>query len=807
MENTASVNNTTVTPLKKVGKKDVSFSFDPKRLIGSLLGYWYWIVLSVIIALFFGLIYIATTKPMYVVKASLQVNEEDNTSSDILDKLNIVKKIPVNFFNEVNMLHSEELVRQTVDSLRLNINYYLSGKMQESELYGECPIKIVFDSAGYRGEHTFFTVRYVTDGHFEVKEAEKTNDVIYDSWITRPWGRYKIQYTYNPTSPTKNYLINEVGVKIENPEFTVRRFLSDFKASSADGRTSVVDLSHVDNLPQRGVEFLNTLIAIYFRNKLNNIDMSAQKTRDFINSHKADLMANLRNVDSSVETIKLKNDMVDVQGQASNFMSQKNETQKAIDRLLAKRRALFNLRYILLNSRYQIIIPLDIDDNVLINLINQYNNLVQKLETQEKVQELGTSNPFLIQTIVELEALKRRILEVLSKLTSTVDSDIQETSKTEAAVAARIRNVPSIDRSITDVKRGYDVLQNMYLFLYQKGIENEISVYNEANKAKVLVPPYASSVPISPIKKTVYLFAILFGLLIPAVIIALLELLNKKILNEDDISSITEIPIIGTITKSPASANLRKNNIAINPGVRTSIAEQFRMLRANLEFAPLLDNKRVVTITSSDAGEGKTFIALNLGIILALGTKRVIVVELDLRKPKLSELLNINNSNGISEYLGGHIELRDVIKPSGIHSNLYVANSGQVPTNPGDLLAYPSLKQFIDELQEMFDLIIIDTAPIGLVSDALLISKNAGLNLYVVRQAVTDKTSLANFDEVFRQGKIQNPAIVFNGVEYLRKYGYFSDPQKVYETLLADAPAPTIMTEEPKKNIFSFFKR
>ncbi|MEI8278511.1 MAG: polysaccharide biosynthesis tyrosine autokinase [Bacteroidota bacterium] len=804
MEQTPPANTSTNTPKKP--KQDVTFAFDPKRYIGSLIGYWYWIVACILLSFLFGLIYIATTKPMYAIKSSLLVNEEDNASSDILDKLNIVKKIPVNFFNEMNTLHSEELVRQTVDSLHLNFNYYLSGKMQESELYGECPIKIVFDSAGFKGEHAAFTVKYVTDGHFEVKEGDKSNDVMYDSWITRPWGRYKIQYTYNPTSPTRNYLINEVGVKIENPDYTVRRLMSDFKATSADGRTSVVDLSFNDNLPQRGIEFLLTLEAIYFKNKLSNIDLSAQKTRDFINQHKADLMQNLHNVDSSVETIKLRNDMVDVQSQASNFMSQKNETQKNIDRLLQKRRALFNLRYILLNSRYQIIVALDIEDNVLLDLIKQYNSLVQKLETQEKVQELGTSNPFLIQTIVELEALKRRILDVLSKLTSTVDSDIQESSKTEAAYSARIRNVPSIDRSITDVKRGYDVLQNMYLFLYQKGIENEISVYNEANKAKVLIPPYSSSVPISPIKKTVYTFAILFGLLIPALIFLLLELIGKKIVNEDDITAITDIPIIGIISKAPQSLNLRKNNIAINPGVRTGIAEQFRMLRANMEFIEFIDNKKVITVTSSDSGEGKTFIALNLGIILALGTKRVIVVEFDLRKPKLSDLLNINNSHGISDYLGGHSEMRDVVKPSGIHSNLYIANCGQVPANPGDLLAYPATKQFIEELQEMFDVIIIDTAPVGLVSDALLISKNSGLNLYVIRQAVTDKTSVSQFDEIHRQGKIQNPAIIFNSVEYLKKYGYYSDPHKVYEEQLSDYNAQQ-PSQKPKWNILSFFKK
>ena len=803
MEYTPAVNNIN-TNINPVAKKQGS-SFDVKRYIGVVISNWYWILLSLLIAFLVGYIYLQITKPIYSIKSALVVSEEENTNSDILDKLNIVKKAPVNFFNEINALKSEDLITQTVDTLNLNISYFVKGKLRDQELYKESPVRIVFDSAGYKGDHTDMFVKYTSDGHFDLREGEKTVDVPYDSWITRPFGRFKILVANDPSVPNK-YLSKEINVRLRDPEYVTRAIEPEYKVTSADGRTSVMDLSYRDNIPERGVDFLNTLIRIYYRNKFKNVDLAAQKTRDFINDHKKDLMNNLNAVDSSVEHIKAQNGVVDLPGQTSVYMNEKNETDKNIDKLLARRRALINLRYLLQNSRYQIIVALDIDDNILQGLVVQYNGLVQKLESQEKVQELGASNPFLVETIVELEALKRRMLDVLSRLSGGLESDLQVATKSNSDYADKIKSVPGIDRSITQVKRGYDVLQDMYLFLFKKGIENDIAVYNEANKSKVLIAPYATGQPVFPIRNNIYGLVLLIGLLIPLLLLLIAQLLIRKIVNESDIKAITDIPIIGVISKTDPD-KLRYNYIAISASVRTGISEQFRMLRTNLEFIPFTEGKRVISVTSTESGEGKTFISLNLAFILALGTKRVVVVEFDLRKPKIAEFLRIKDTNGVSDYLMGKAELKDVIKPSGINSNLYIANCGQAPSNPGDLLAYPSTAKLIEELQEMFDVVILDTPPIGLVPDALVLSRYAGLNIFVVRQAVTTKKNVRDFDNLHKDGKIHNPAIVFNGVGYLKQYGYYYNPNKIYESKISEYGATTTAPADNKRNIFGFFKK
>ena len=361
--------NTNITSFNTTNKSSVTF--DAKRFIGAIISNWYWIILSILIALFIAFLYLQVTKPIYAIKASLLVAEEsNNNSSEILDKLNIVKKSPINLYNEINAIHSEELVREAVDSLDLNITYSVKSKLRAKELYKESPIKIVFDTAGYRGDHTVLTLKYTADGHFDLKDENKTMDITYDTWVTKPYGRFKIEYEYNPSSPNK-YLLTPITISIYDIDYTTREVLNNLKVTSDDGRTSVLDLYYKDNIPARGIDLLTCLIHIYYREKLKNIDLSAQQTRDFINQRKEALMNDMNAIDSNVESIKASSGMTDIQEQTTTIVSKKNDAAKDVDRLMAKKRALLNLRYLLLNSRYQVIVPLDIDDNILLVESNQ----------------------------------------------------------------------------------------------------------------------------------------------------------------------------------------------------------------------------------------------------------------------------------------------------------------------------------------------------------------------------------------------------------------------------------------------------
>ena len=754
--------------------KQFNSSFDFKRLLGSILSNWYWFVLVITITLTAGFLYLRYTTPQFSVKSSLLIQENPETgASSVLSKLDPDKNAnggsSTNLFNEMFILQSQDLIAKAVDSLDLNIRYWAVGRVKETEVYQECPIQIVFDTAGFKGANSEFVIKQVVDGQFEIRHNNVTERVLYDSWTKRSFGRFKILYKTGPLV-NRGYLYGtEFIVKIENAKATITRILTTFKVFPSDGRTSLLDLNYTDNIPQRGVDFLNVLIFYYQKKELENINYAAQKTREFINERKSTMIQDLKSMDSIEENIKLDNDIVEPLEQTSAYLSERSTSEQKLNQLYAQKQSLASLRHNIMLNQNTVVAGLGVEDPFLSELIVKYNTEVQQLEMQQK--NLGPSNPYLLQTQSELASLRKRIGDACDKVLSSLSITMENTSRNAAEFTSKIRNVPTVDRNIKDVKRGYNTLQSMYLLLYQKGVENEIAVFAATNKSKVVVVPFSSSTPISPIKKNVYAIAFLIGLLLPSSILIARELLNNKVINENDIEALTTIPIIGTISRVEGTDN-RENTIVVGPHVRTGVAEQFRLIRANIEFMSAAQNNRVFMITSSTSGEGKSFISINLGITMTLAKKRVIIMEFDLRKPKISSYLGISNEGGISGYLAGMVELDGVIKSSGVHENLYIANCGPIPPNPGELLVLPTTRKLFAELQEMFDVVIIDTAPIGMVSDALILSQYAGINLFVVRQSYTIKDQIRMFDVLHKDGKIQNPAILFNGVEYLKKYGY-----------------------------------
>lgn len=749
-------------------------TFDFKRLFGALLTNWYWFVLTLSITLTAGYLYLRYTTPVYAMYSSLLMEEDKNDpAQSLLSKIDPENdKSRVNLFNEKVILESQDMISKVVDSLNLNIRYWAIGRVKETELYKECPITIEFDKDGFIANRRTVTIRQIVEGQFELIEGEQSERVLYGTWIKRPWGRFKILYVDGP-DVNKGFLEStDFIVQIEHMEEATGRIGGGFNVELQDGRTSLLDLHYADNIRERGVDFLNTLIHFYKENELLNINYTAEKTREFIQDRTANISKNLQELDSMTVDIQKNNDVVDVQAETTDLMSKKSASQVEIDQLNAKRQtieALKNSLEVSFGTDYEIIAGADVTDQNLDAFVAQYNAAVSEYGALSR--NWGKAHPQLLEKESEIASVRKRILDAADKVLKNVNRQLAQVRENEREVSDKIRLAPQIDKEIKDVNRNYPVLQNIYLLLYQKLVENEISVYAASGKSKVVVAPYATGAPISPVPNRIYMMMFLLGVLVPGSIVVLRELLNNKVINENDIESQTSIPLIGSIGRVEGT-NQRENTIVVGPHVRTGVAEQFRLIRANLEFMSATKTNRVYMITSSTSGEGKSFISINMGITMTLAKKRVIILEFDLRKPKIAQYLGIPNDGGISGYLAGMCGMENVIKASGIHENLYVANCGPIPPNPGELLVSDKTRQFFEELQEMFDVIIIDTAPIGMVSDALILSQFATTNLFIIRQSYTVKDQVRMFDVLHKDGKIQNPAIIFNGVEFLRKYGY-----------------------------------
>jgi tyrosine-protein kinase Etk/Wzc len=789
--------------------KQFNSSFDFKRLAGSILSNWYWYVLTLTVTLSAGYLYIRYTTPQYAVKSSILIDEtQENSTKNLLNKLETGKENApaANIYNEMFILKSQDLIAQIVDSLDLNIRYWAIGRVKETEIYEECPIKVIFDEKGYRASRSSFTVKEVSEGRFEVTFNGNSSKVDFDSYTDMGFGNFKIVYVKGPKVNTGYLPKTEFLVKIESTLLTNQAILKALKVTPGDQRTSLLDISINDNLPKRGVDFMNALIYFYQKKELENITRSAARTREFINKSKSSMIGDLRTMDTMVETIKVNNEMVDPQAQSASYFTEKTIGEQKVNQLLAERQAISGLQQSIMQNRNQVIAGISVQDVILLDLVNKYNASVTKMDEMQR--NLGPSNPYIEQGQAEITSMRKRLLDATDRIYNALSVSIQNASRNVATSTSRIKAVPEIDRTIKDVRRNYDVSQNVYLYLYQKGIENEISLYAATNKSKVVIAPYASTSPIAPINKNIYLTMLLLGLLLPSVVLVFRELLNNKVINENDIEGLTTIPIIGSVSLSEET-NGKENSIVVGPHVRTGIAEQFRLIRANLEFMSATTDKKVFVVTSSTSGEGKSFISINLGITMTLAKKRVVIMEFDLRKPKISSYLGLSNEGGISGYLAGISDLSQVLKASGVHENLYIANCGPIPPNPGELLVLPTCKELIEELGEMFDVIIIDTAPIGLVSDALILSQYATQNMFVVRQSYTIKDQVRMFDVLHKDHKIQSPAIIFNGVEYKKKYGYGYGTGYGYGYSYGQGYGPT--GEEPvkkkKKTLSDFFSK
>lgn len=749
-------------------------TFDFKRLFGALLTNWYWFVLALSITLTAGFLYLRYTTPQYAMYSSILIEQDkQDPAQSLLSRMDPGNdKSKVNLFNEKVILQSQDMIFKVIDSLGINIRYWAIGRVKETELYKDCPITIEFDEKGILTGRKEITIRQIVEGQFELIEGEQSERVLYGTWINRKWGRFKILYVDGP-DVNKGYLEStDFIVQIEHPESAAGRIGGRFGVDLQDGRTSLLDLEFTDNIRERGVDFLNTLIYFYQKNELESINYTAQKTREFIEDRTSDISDDMKKLDSLTVDIQKTNDIVDVKAETSDLMSKKSTSEGVIELLLQKKQIIESLKSSLenpFNDNYEIIAGADVTDQNLGGFIQDYNIAVR--ERSVLARNWGKAHPQLLDKESEIAAIRKRIIDASDKILKNTNRELSITRENQMEVSEKIRQAPEIDKEINQVNRNYPVLQSIYLLLYQKLVENEISVYSATNKSKVVVVPYSSGTPISPVPNRIYTMLFLIGILIPGSIVVLRELMNNKVINENDIESQTTIPLIGSIGRVEGTTE-RENAIVVGPHIRTGVAEQFRLIRANLEFMSSSKNNRVYMVTSSTSGEGKSFISINMGITMTLAKKRVIILEFDLRKPKIAHYLGLPNDGGISGYLAGMCGLENVIKASGIHENLYIANCGAIPPNPGELLVSDKCRQLFEELGEMFDVIIIDTAPIGMVSDALILSQFASTNLFIIRQSYTVKDQVRMFDVLHKDGKIQNPAIIFNGVEFLRKYGY-----------------------------------
>ena len=770
-------------------------------LLFKYFSYWKWFVLTLLICIFFAEIYLKIAMPNYEVTTSLLL--KDDTKGGGTAEMNAFKEMGLftqknNVDNELEALNKSILMCQVVRELGIYTSYrYIKplpffsklgldaqkiklGALNTRILYGsECPILVRMPDAVLDTMQTVFLLNVLVhpNGVFEFRGTHqgKSYNVkasISDNQVDLPFG--KILIARGDFRPGNDMAVD---IAIQNPLGVAKAIMGQLKMDLTSKTTSVVNIKYVTTNIKQGIDILKRLIEVYIREDMKDQNKMTNTTAKLIDDHLMSLTSELGEVESKVESYKQNQGMTDIQSQSNMFIQQTGdfaqkrlevETQLAIvtdiDDYMHKK-----------ENRNQVLPTTSgIKSDGLNELINNYNKLILQRTKLSRIALPG--NQAMIELNSQIESMFNTVQSSIRNEKNNWQIALRDLNSKNRENAAHIRAIPRQEKVFNEIKRQQGVKEGLFLFLLQKKEEKYLNMSVVEPVAKTIDIISSDGLPVSPKSSIILLVSIILGLIIPISGIRIRELLRYQIENKDELVKLTNVPVLGEIPK-----NDLKGSVMIAENSSDSFTEMVRLLRDNLLFVMDSPDKKVINVVSSISGEGKTVVAVNLAMSLALLDKKVLILGLDIRKPKLEEYFDLDNKTGISLFLSGHLNEEDLIKPSGIHPNLSVIMAGPEPPNPNELLTKPILDKLIVDLRKQFDYIVIDTAPMGIVSDSFTLNRFADVNLYIVRADFTPKKNIEEATNLYIQKKLKNMYFVLNSADmhkssftddYGKKYGY-----------------------------------
>lgn len=780
---------------KEQEKEGVTSFFDFAALYRTIILNWYWFVLSLIIFGGIGAIYLRYTTPLYQSTAKLLIKDDDNGSSRRGSSLQNITNLgtisnSAGIDNEMEILSSHSIAEDAIRDLKLYVNYTTEGKVKDVITYRDQPLIVDIDAAHLDRLNRPISLNitkngssFVVNGTYSVPTDEENSE--------GPFSINKKFTSLPATIPTRAGIITinsnngrtlhegqVLKVSILSPKMASDKYVGELKIGQSGKGTSILQLQLTDEVPQRSLDYLKQLAIVYNRQANEDKNAVAHQTEKFINSRLEKINAELGKTEGELQNYKQKNGMVELKMNASNSVSNQNTSEQKLAEMETQIE-LFNTiaREVESSSRNLTqVIPSNVglDDESSTSLINKYNELV--LERNRLLRSASESSPVvepLTDQIRDLNVnIRRAIAAARKNLQIQRDAVLAQVTK----YTDQVEETPQQERMLTQIGRQQEVKSGLYLMLLQKREENSISLAATADKGRLIDDPQLNG-KVSPNSTYIMLIALVIGLAIPVLIILIIQFFRYKIEGHDDVARLTKLPIIADIAIASNSAK-GKADIVVHENQNNQMEEIFRSLRTNLQFM-LHEGEKVVLFTSSTSGEGKTFTAANLSVSFGLLGKKVILVGLDIRRPRLAEQFGINDhKHGITNLLvkdnPNREDVEAQILPSGVNKNLDLLMAGPVPPNPAELIARNSLDTIIEILKEKYDYIMIDTAPVGLVTDTLQIARVTNVSVYMCRADYTPKASFAMINSLAKEEKLPNMAMVLNGVDMSkRKYSYY----------------------------------
>ena len=748
--------------------------------------HWPWFVASVLICLIGAWGYLYFQIPVYQVSASIIIKDDKkggNSGSADLENLGLggVITSAQSIDNEIEVLRSKTILKEVVNSLELYITYYDEDEFPRQEMYKTSPVvvNLTAQEADKLSNAALIDMKLASDGGLDVNlkvglnEYNKRFDKLPAVFPTNvgTFG-FTLRDSLSNGQVEGQKEVRHISAVVSQPFGVAKGYQWALTIAPTSKATSVATVSLINTNIQRGQDFINKLMEMYNRNTNNDKNEVAEKTREFINERIKIIDEELGNTEEKLETFKRNAGLTDISSDAQLAVSGnaeyekkrvENGTQINLVRDLAK--------YINnpLNEYEALPRNIGLTDNGLTTQLERYNELV--IERKRLLRTSTENNPMIINLDMSIRAMKANVKAAIDGTLQGLLIVKADLDREASRFSRRISDAPGQERQYVSIARQQEIKAGLYLMLLQKREENAIMLAATANNAKIIDEPVAEGGPVSPKPKMIYMIALVLGVGLPVGIIFLTSFTKFKIEGRGDVEKLTRLPIVGDV---PLTGE-KNGSIAVFENQNNLMSETFRNVRTNLQFM-LGNGQKVILVTSTVSGEGKSFISVNLAISLSLLGKKVVIVGLDIRKPGLNKVFNISRKEqGITQYLSNpEKNLMDLVQASDVSKSLYILPGGTVPPNPTELLARDGLDKAIETLKKNFDYVILDTAPVGMVTDTLLIGRVADLSVYVCRADYTRKAEFTLINELAADNKLPNICTVINGLDLQKKkYGYY----------------------------------
>lgn len=753
--------------------------------------HWYWIVLSTIVALGAAFGYLKYTRPVYASNMKILVKDEDSRSRMYrggqlaLESMGVISNSN-GFDNELEILTSSNISQRVIKSLKLYVSYELDGRLRNHELYKNNPYIVDMPENQLVDLHSLIQLKIDRQGdgvHVagEIYVPRSKEPILFERSVKELPGSFN-------TPVGTITLQRNPGVGAELPEqamyatimpleYAAKAYGSRLSVSASSKTTTVAVLNYLDTQPERAIDYLNELFRSYNEDANEDKNEVALKTEEFLKNRISAIREELDATESNLESYKKKNELINLTNDASNALNKLTEYQKEQVELETQLNLVTALLDYVDDPRNAFnVVPsnLGLKDADMSNLLNKYNDYV--LQRNRLLKSSSPENPYVKRLTAQLEEMWPTIRLSLKSVRENILTQKRSAEDQYNLFSRRVGEVPTQERSLNNIIRQQEIKVELYLMLLQKREENYISLNSTAAKARVIDDPRSTG-QVSPKTKVILLGALVLGLCFPVGLIYLLGLLRYRIEGREDVEMLTKIPVLADIPLAPKSLD-GELSLAVRENSNDMMEEAFRGLRTNLRFI-LSEKENVIACTSCIPGEGKTFISTNLAMSLALLGKRVIIVGLDIRKPRLVKLFGLSSDHrGITTFLssnsGDFQDLDKQIHHAVLNPNLDVLPAGVIPPNPGELISREQLDHAIALLREHYDYVIVDTPPVGLVSDTLSAARVADMTIMVCRADYSPRNNFQLINALHHDNKMPKITLVLNGIDLKkRKYGYY----------------------------------